>query len=70
MLIEFVENCLSDIKLTYESSKDNVTMFVTGNFNEESLKNKISEGIDTFKNMTVRVVNRGLEIKIDRQTLV
>lgn len=70
MLIEFVENCLNDIKLTYESSKDNVTMFVAGNFNEEGIKKKISEGIDTFKNMTVKVVNRGLEIKIDRQSLV
>lgn len=33
MLIEFLESRLRDIKLTYDTGKDTVTMFVAGNFN-------------------------------------
>lgn len=33
MLLEFLESRFNEIKLTYESSKDNVVMFVKGNFN-------------------------------------
>lgn len=70
MFLEFVENYLNDVKMTYESSKDVVTMFVNGKFNEENIRRKLMDGIDNFKQMTVEVVNKGLKIKIDRKTLV
>lgn len=41
MLIEFLESRLKDIKLTYESSKDHVVMFVSGSFNEENIRQKV-----------------------------
>ena len=66
MFIEFLQSKLNDFKLNYESSKDNIIMFVHGNFREEALKEKVFEGIDSFKKFTVRVVNRGLEIRVDR----
>ena len=56
--------------MTYESSKDIVTMFINGKFNEENIKEKLIEGIDNFKQLTVEVVNKGLKIKIDRKTLM
>lgn len=70
MLLEFLQGCLNEMKLTYESSKDNVVMFVSGNFNEEKLKSKVFEGISSFKKFTVQVVNKGLEIRVDRESLV
>lgn len=60
ILIEFLESRLKDIKLTYETSKDHVVMFVSGSFNEENLKQKVFEGLDKFKSFTVQVVNKGL----------
>ena len=45
-------------------------MFVTGNFNEESLKKKVFEGIDQFKRFTVKVVSTGLEIRVDKESLM
>lgn len=33
MLIEFLQNWLQEMKLTYETSKDQVVMFVSGKFN-------------------------------------
>lgn len=56
--------------MTYESSKDMVTMFINGKFNEENIKTKLMERIDNFKQLTVEVVNKGLKIKIDRKTLM
>lgn len=41
MLMEFLENRLREIKLTYDTGKDTVVMFVAGNFNEENLKKKV-----------------------------
>jgi hypothetical protein len=60
MLLEFLESRFRAIKLTYESSKDHVTMVILGNFKEENLKQMVFEGIDIFKKLTVKVVNKGL----------
>lgn len=38
MLIEFLESRLKDFKMSYESSKDHIIMYISGNFNEENLK--------------------------------
>lgn len=57
------------MKITYEASKDTVTMIIAGKFNEEQIKSKISEGIKTFKDLKVKVVQKGLEIKVDGQSL-
>jgi len=65
-----MESKLNDFRLSYESSKDNVVMFVHGNFNEEKIKQRVFEGIDSFKKFTIKVVNRGLEIRVDRQSLM
>jgi hypothetical protein len=48
------------MKVTYESSKDNVVMFISGNFSEEKLKSRVFEGISSFKEFTVKTVNKGL----------
>jgi hypothetical protein len=45
-------------------------MFISGNFSEENLRNKVFEGIDLFKKLTVTVVKKGLEIRVDRQSLI
>lgn len=70
MMIEFLESFISEAKMTYESSKDHVVMFVGGNFKEENIRKKVLEGIDSFRDFTVRVVNKGLEIRVDRKSLV
>ena len=61
---------MDGVKMTYESSKDIVTMFVKGKYNEDKIRAKLMEGIDNFKQLTVEVVSKGLKIKIDRKTLM
>lgn len=68
-MLEFLESHLNDVKMSYESSKDVVVMFVSGNFNEENIKKKLAEGLNNFRQLTVEVVNKGLKVKIDRKTL-
>lgn len=45
-------------------------MFVAGNFNEEKLKKSVLEGIDSFKDFTIKIVSKGLQIRVDRKSLV
>ena len=69
ILIEMLENRLDDMKMTYSVSKDTVTMLIGGKFEDEKIKEKISKGMENFKEMTVKVVKKGLEIKIDKKSL-
>ena len=70
ILMEFLESKFNNMKLRYESSKDVFVMLVTGKFNEEEIKNLIFDQVDEFKKLTVEVVQKGLEIKVDRASLV
>lgn len=46
-------------------------MFISsGNLTEEKLRQRLFEGIDSFKRLTVQAVNKGLEVRVDRQFLV
>ena len=36
---------MNGLKMSYESHKDSVVMFFSGNFKEEVLKEKLSQGI-------------------------
>ena len=56
--------------MTYKTHKDSVIMFFSGNFNEDTLKQKLSEGIEGFKQMTIKIVNKGLEVKVDKESLI
>lgn len=58
------------MKLHYESSKDVFVMLISGKFNEDDIKNVIFDQVDEFKKLTVEVVQKGLEIKVDRASLV
>lgn len=61
---------LNEMKMSYKNHKGSVVMFFSGNFNEEKLKQKLSEGIEGFKQITVKIVSKGLEVKVDRESLV
>lgn len=56
--------------MTYETSKDSVVMFFSGNFNEEVLKEKLANGVEGFKQLTIKIVSKGLEVKVDKESLV
>lgn len=66
MIGEFFESKFNNIKLSYESSKDIIVMIISGKFNEDQIKKNIFEKVDNFKKLTVEVVQKGLEIKVDR----
>lgn len=66
MIVEFLESRFNNVKLTYESSKDIFVMIISGNFSEEEIKKNLLEKVDNFKKLTVEVVQKGLEIKVDR----
>ena len=55
-----MENRMNAMKMSYETHKDSVVMFFSGNFNEDALKEKLVNGIDGFKKFTVNIVNKGL----------
>lgn len=69
MLMETLAQRLGDLKMTYEVSKDTVTMFVTGDFSEQKIISKIESNVEAFKDMTVKFIQKGLEIKISRKEL-
>merc|ERR1719429_914497 len=69
MIFELLENRIQNMKVTYESSKDTVTMLIAGKFNEEQIKARIADSIQSFKEMRVKVVQKGLEIKVDGKSL-
>ena len=58
------------MKVSYEESKDTIVMLISGNFKEEEIRKYIKEHVDSFKRLTVEVVQKGLEIKVDRQSLL
>ena len=41
-------------------------MLISGNFKEEEIRKYIREHVDSLKKLTVEVVQKGLEIKVDR----
>jgi hypothetical protein len=55
-----LENRIDDMKMTYSVSKDTVTMLIGGKFEEDKIIEKISTGMENFKQMTVKVVKKGL----------
>ena len=42
MVFEILENRIQNMKVSYEVSKDTVTMLIGGKFNEEQIKAKIN----------------------------
>ncbi len=65
-----MESKFNNFRLSYESSKDNVVMFIAGSFDEQKIKTKFSEGLNSFKRFTITIVSKGMEIVVDRQSLV
>ena len=55
-----LENRIDDMKMTYSVSKDTVTMIIGGKFEQDKIMEKISTGMENFKQMTVKVVKKGL----------
>jgi len=69
IMFELLESGLDDMKMTYSVSKDTVTMLIGGKFDEEKIVERINSGMENFKELTVKVVKKGLEIKVDKQSL-
>lgn len=56
--------------MTYQCSKDSITMFWSGEFKEEKILEKVKENLGSFKQFTINFVQKGMEIKISRQDLL
>lgn len=67
--MEALAERLGQLKMTYEVSKDTITMLFAGEFEEEKILSRVSSNIDSFKQFTVSFVKKGMEIKISRQDL-
>lgn len=55
--------------MTYKVSKDSVTMFFTGDFEEEKILARVAENINCFKQFTIQFVQKGMEIQISKREL-
>ena len=67
--METLAERLGQLKMTYEVSKDTITMLFAGQFEEEKILSRVSSNIDSFKQFTVSFVKKGMEIKISRKDL-
>lgn len=68
-MLEVLAERLGQLKMTYKVSKDSVTMFFAGDFEEEKILARVSENINSFKQLTVQFVQKGMEIKISKREL-
>lgn len=44
-------------------------MLIRGEFEEDKIVQRITAGMENFRDLTVKVVRKGLEIKVDRRSL-
>lgn len=70
MFLEAFADRISKLKMTYQCSKDSITMFWSGEFKEEKILEKVKENLGSFKQFTINFVQKGMEIKISRQDLL
>lgn len=67
--MEVLAERLGQLKMTYKVSKDGVTMFFTGEFDEEKILARVGQNITSFKQFTINFVQKGMEIKISKRDL-
>jgi hypothetical protein len=58
---------LGKLQMTYNISKNNITLLLKGEFEEEKILAKIKENFGNIKQMTINFVQKGLEIKISKK---
>lgn len=69
MLMEALAERLGQLKMTYKVSKDGVTMFFTGEFDEEKILARVGQNLTSFRQLTVNFVQKGMEISISKRDL-
>jgi hypothetical protein len=69
MMMETLAERLGQLKMTYKVSKDGVTMFFTGEFEEEKILARVSQNLSSFRQLTVSFVQKGMEIRISKRDL-
>jgi|JI9StandDraft_1071089.scaffolds.fasta_scaffold318382_1 hypothetical protein len=70
MFMECFAEKVSKLKMTYNCSKDSITMFWSGEFKEEKILEKVKANLGSFKQFTINFVQKGMEIKISKQDLL
>jgi hypothetical protein len=68
-MMDVLAERLGQLKMTYKVSKDGVTMFFTGEFDEEKILARVGQNITSFRQLTVSFVQKGMEIKISKRDL-
>ena len=69
IILEILLARLTQLKMSYECSKDSITMFCSGEFKEEQLVEKVKDKFGCLKQFTVSFVQKGMEIKISKKDL-
>ena len=69
-MMEMLAARLTQLKMTYECSKDSVTMFWSGEFKEEKIVEDLKEKLSCLKQFTVNFAKKGMEIKISKKDLI
>lgn len=69
MLMEALADRLGQLKMTYKISKDGVTMFFAGEFDEEKILARVGQNLTSFRQLTVNFVQKGMEISISKRDL-
>lgn len=69
LMMEVLAERLGQLKMTYNVSKDGVTMFFTGEFDEEKILARVGQNLSSFRQLTVNFVQKGMEIRISKRDL-
>jgi hypothetical protein len=69
MMMEALGERLGQLKMTYKVSKDGVTMFFAGEFDEEKILARVGQNLSSFRQLTVSFVQKGMEIQISKRDL-
>lgn len=68
-MMEALGERLGQLKMTYNVSKDGVTMFFAGEFDEEKILARVGQNLSSFRQLTVNFVQKGMEIRISKRDL-
>ena len=70
IMMEMLAARISDLKMSYQFSKDSITMLWDAEFDEEKIVQKVKEKFGCLKQFTISFVQKKMEIKISREELV
>ncbi len=69
-MVHYIHSQYENIRMHYEDSKGTFIVFIKGKFDEAATLDKLQENVREFKEFTVKFVQKGMIIRVDRESLM